>query len=381
MGRAAFFLLTILAFGCAGSTPPEPTQPAPLSVTAARVQSFSIAAEYDAGGTVRAKNAAAIASRILAPVLDVRVRAGARVAAGDTLIALDARELQAQAARASAALAAAKDAVRAAESERAVADAALRLASATFERTSRLYTKGVAAGSELDEATAALDTARARVAGVNARAAEAAAALRAAEETSSAATIAASYAVITAPFSGLIAERLIDPGAMAVPGTALLRVEDTSLYRLEVSIDEARAHEVAVGQTVRTTISGASDTAREGRVSEVARLDPSSHSFVVKIDLPSDPSMRSGLFGRARLRAGTERILAAPATAVIRRGQMSFVFVIDQRGVAHLRLVTTGRTADGRAEVLAGLEDGEMVVDHPSLALTDGARVTRGAVP
>jgi RND family efflux transporter MFP subunit len=337
--------------------------------------------QFEAGGAVHAKNTALVASRILAPVVDVRVRAGARVAAGETLVVLDARELQAQAARAAAALAAAREAVRAIDADQRAADAALRLATASFDRVNRLYTKGVAAGSEFDEAGAALDTARARSSALTARAAETAAALTAAEEASKAAAIAASYAVITSPFGGTVTERLIDPGAMAAPGAPLIKVEDTSLYRLEVSIDEARAHAVNAGETVQTNIGGVSSAWTDGRISEIAGVDASGHSFVVKIDLAATPGMKSGLFGRARLRAGAGRALAAPASAVFRRGQMTFVFVVDRAGVANLRPVTAGVSAGLQTEILSGLNDGERVVDHPPPTLTDGARVADGAGP
>jgi RND family efflux transporter MFP subunit len=376
----AFSLAAVTAACSAPPAPPARGEAQQTVATLARAQTSQLATQFEAGGVVRARLTAAIAGRVLAPVVDVRVRPGDRVNAGQILLTLDGRELQAQADRASAALAAARQGVRAAESDKQAADAGLTLAAASFDRMNGLHARRSATNYELEEATAAIQTARAHVAGAEARAAEAAASLSAAESASSAATISASYAVVTAPFAGRVTERFVDPGSMAAPGAPLLTVEDTSLFRLEVSIDEARARDIAAGQTAGVTLSGpGSETWAEGRISEVSRLDPARHSFVVKIDIPSSVPARSGAFGRARFTAGTRSILSVPASALIPRGQITFVFAVDRDGLAHLRPVTTGETAGDRVEVLAGLADAEQIVDHPAATLVDGARVAPGA--
>jgi len=379
-----FLLAVSLAgFTAACAAPPSPpprAESAPASVTLVRVQTSELPAQFLAGGVVRARLTATAASRVLAPVVDVRVHPGDRVTAGQVLVTLDGREMQAQAGRAAAALAAARQSVRAADADSLAADAGLTLATASFDRINGLHAKRSATTHELDEATAALQTARARVAGAEAHAAEAAASLTATEAASAAAAIAASYSVVTAPFAGRVTERLVDPGSMAAPGAPLVTVEDTSSFRLEVSLDEARAGDVAVGQSAGIRLDGAPGEAwTEGRVAEVSRLDPAKHSFLIKIDIPSSAVARSGAFGRARFTAGARAAITAPATAVIRRGQMTFVFAVDRDGLAHLRPVTTAGGAGDRVEVLSGVADGEQIVDRPAPTLTDGARVTSGA--
>jgi RND family efflux transporter MFP subunit len=318
---------------------------------------------------------------MLAPILTVAVRAGNHVEAGQVLATLDAREADAQAARASAAFAAAQQSVHAAGAAKAAADAGVALATASFARVSGLYDKGVAAGRELDEATAALDTARAAVAGADAHAAEAAAAVDAAAHESKAAAVSASYARIVAPFAGTVVERLVDPGTMAAPGLVLFTVEDTSMFRLEVTADEARARSISVGQPASVRLDGSSGEWRDARVSEIARLDAARHSFVVRIDLGRSRDLRSGLFGRARFVTGSREALSVPASSVVRRGQMTFVFAVDRDAQARLRAVTVGEPFSGRVEVLAGARDGEQVVDRPPPALRDGTTVTSGAGP
>jgi hypothetical protein len=168
---------------------------------------------------------------------------------------------------------------------------------------------------------------------------------------------------------------------MAMPGAPILTLEDPSTFRLEVQLDEARAALVKPSQDVEIRLDNAEprgDAWVHGRVAEIARVDPVSHSFVVKIDVPGAPAMRSGLFGRARFAGPARQTLTVPASAVVRRGQLTFVFAVDAGALAHLRPISSGITDHDRVEVLAGLRSGDTVVTSPPATLSDGARVTRG---
>jgi RND family efflux transporter MFP subunit len=183
--------------------------------------------------------------------------------------------------------------------------------------------------------------------------------------------------VLTAPFDGVVTERRADPGTMAVPGATLITLEDVTAFRIEVQLDEARAAAVVRGQTVEVRLDNAGrDDWSVGTVIEVARVDPSSHSFLVKVDIPPDPALRSGLFGRVRFQGARRPALAVPAGSLVRRGQLTFAFVVDGDGVARLRPLVTGSTSGDRVEVLAGVRAGEAVVLRPPPALFDGARVS-----
>jgi RND family efflux transporter MFP subunit len=185
--------------------------------------------------------------------------------------------------------------------------------------------------------------------------------------------------VLTAPFDGLVTERNVDPGTMATPGAPLLTLDDATAFRLEVRVDEARAAQVAVGAPAEVSLGEATapDAAwSRARVVEVARLDAASHGFVVKIELPEGAQVRSGQFGRARFQGPVQRTLTVPAAALLRRGQLTFVFAVDADGVARLRPISVGATAADRVEALAGVRDGEQVVLAPPASLSDGTRVT-----
>jgi len=111
------------------------------------------------------------------------------------------------------------------------------------------------------------------------------------------------------------------------------------------------------------------------RVSEIVpAVDAASRANIVKIDLPELANLRSGMFGRAWFPMGSRSVLAVPKTALVERGQLESVFVIED-GVARTRLVTTGKRGPDVIEVLSGLSQGEKVISPAPASLADGARV------
>jgi len=382
--RSAVWLsFAALSFACSSPHPESATETAAVPVAIARAQMVDVHVRYEAGGIVRASKTALVASRIMAPITAVHVRAGDHVRRGATLLTLDGREIDANASRATAASSAASETVRAAEADVRAAEAAVLLARATNERVQTLLAKRSATPQEADQTAAALSSAQAQAEGAHARLSAAAAAREAAAAAADTARINATYSVLAAPFDGVVTERRVDPGTLASPGQPVLTLEDPSTFRLEVPIDEARAALVTVGGLAGARIDEETVDRGEGwvqgRVSEVARLDPTSHTFLVKIDLPAGTCTRSGLFGRARFIGAARRALVLPASAIVSRGQLSFVYVIDAENRARLRAVSTGAEDGDRREVLAGVRESDRVVANPPASLTDGVRVS-GAV-
>jgi RND family efflux transporter MFP subunit len=181
-----------------------------------------------------------------------------------------------------------------------------------------------------------------------------------------------SFTTITAPFDGLVTEKTVEPGNMASPGVPLLRLEDTRAFRLEVHVDESRIGQIRNGDHVPVLL-GTGTTSIGSRVIEVSRaVDADARAFLVKIALPDAPGIRSGEFGKARFAGMPRRALTIPASAIVRRGQLTSVFVVDN-GVARMRLVTVSGS-----EVLAGLAESEVVILSPPPGVTDGCRVNVG---
>ena len=344
----------------------------PIAVTIGQVAMTDVISAIDSGGVLQARTTATIASRIMAPVREVRVSPGDRVHEGQTLIVLDADDLAAAARAARAAALAAEQGSKAAAAELRTAQAGLVLARASHDRIAGLQDKRSATAQELDDATAALRSAEARVSAASARTLQAALAVESARAAGDQATTIDTFSTIAAPFDGMIAEKMVEPGNMASPGAPLLRLEDTRGFRLEVRVDESRIGQIRNGDSVPLLL-GVGTTTITGTVVEVSRaVDADARTFLVKIALPDTLGLRSGEFGKARFRGTPRRALTIPSSAIVRRGQLTSVFVVD-KGVARVRLVSLSES-----EVLAGLTESEVVILSPPAGVTDGRRVSVG---
>lgn len=349
-----------------------PATAVPVQTVEAREQRWP--STYEATGTVRARTSAVIAAKLMGYVREVKVQAGDRVKEGQSLVLLDARDLDVSTSRAEAALEEVRGSVPEADSAVAAAKANLDLAQTTFHRMQELFDKKSISNQEFDEASAKLkaaqsahEMARARRAQLDAQAARVQQEVRATQVTRS-------YAEITAPFAGIVTAKSVDPGTLALPGAPLLTIEREGAFRLEASIEESHLPEIRVGQPVLVTIDGI-DRTLNTRVSDIVpAVDAASRSYIVKIDLPSLPALRSGTFGRAAFASGNRSMLTIPAAAVSEQGQLQSVLVAEN-GAAHNRLITAGQKTKDQVEVLSGLTAGDKVIVPVPRGLTDGAAV------
>lgn len=368
----------VVAASCAADPPDDAVAPAAVGVQIALARVEGVAQAFDAGGTIRARSTAVLSSRVMASILQVTVKPGDRVRAGQVLVRLDARQFDAARAGAEAALAAALEGANAARADSEGAASALSLARASHARIATLRERDVATPAEIDAAVAGLRGAEARLKAAEARQAEMAGAIEAARASARASAVDASYASLLAPFDGLVTSKAAEPGSLAVPGVPLVTIEDVRQFRLEVGIDAANTAGVAIGLRVPVTL--ANGAAIEGAVEEISPAVDAGHAYTVKVALPPAAELRSGLYARARFRGAEARHVVVPAPALLRRGQLTLVFVEDN-GIARLRYVHTGPADAGVVPVLSGLSAGERVVVSPPAGLADGTRISAAAPP
>lgn len=366
----------LLLAGCGearrDATPVAP--PAPIAVSTVTAAAQQWPAIYETTGTVRAGTSTVIAARLMGYIREVKVPEGDHVREGQLLVTLDARELDVNSSRATAALDEVRSAIPEAESSIAAAEAGLTLAQSTFKRMQDLLNKRSISSQEFDEASAKLkaaqaarDMARARRAQLDSQATRVQQEVRSSEVTRS-------YAEITAPFAGIVTAKQVEPGTMAVPGAPLLTLEREGVYRLEAAVEESRLTAIRVGQPVSVTLDGI-DRAVEARVTAIVPVvDATSRAYTVKIELPAVAGLRSGLFGRAAFALGNRTPLAIPAAAIRENGQLQAV-LIAENGLARTRLITLGEKSKDQIEVLSGLTAGEKVIFPLPRDLLDGARV------
>jgi RND family efflux transporter MFP subunit len=372
-----FLPIPVLLLASCGSEPARrtaQTQAAPLTVQTTAVSTVEWPAIYEATGTVRARTTATISSKVMGYVQQVTVQVGDHVRQGQPLITLEVRDLDVSVRRAEAGRAEVESAIPELENATAAAKANLDLAQATFNRMEELAAKKSISNQEFDEASARLKAAQANYEMTRSRRTQLDSKMAQVDQEVRAAGIMRDYAKLAAPFSGVVINKTVEPGNLATPGAPLLTIEQDGLYRLEASVDESKLASVRVGQAVEAVID-ASDRKVNARVTEIVpSVDSASRSYIVKLDLPSMPQLRTGMFGRAIFPMGMEKVVAIPVAALMDRGQLQSVFVVED-GVAHTRLVTTGRRTKDGVEVLSGLNAGETLVVPIPQGLQDGARV------
>ena len=354
--------LAVLA-GCSESKPAAPAAPEKVhGVAVMEVHKATVPDAIEATGTVHAALSAQLASQVMGTITRVNVHEGDRVHRGEVLVSID--EAQQQAAYTSA-----KAGLQASQQSIAAADADYALAEATMRRYQMLYDKKSVSPQEYDEVKTKLAAAQARRDAAHAGATQA-------EAGVSQAGTAMSFTKVRAPFDGLVTARLAEQGAMAAPGVPLLVVEDPSKFRLEAQVDESKIGAVKLGESVPVTVDALGGQAVEGKVVQIVpAADPASRTFTVKIDLPANPQIRSGLFGRASFPRGQREAIAIPKSAVLSRGQMQAVYVIGGDQLAGLRFVTLGAASGDQVEVLSGLQNGDRIVAAPGDRELSGKQV------
>jgi RND family efflux transporter MFP subunit len=293
----------------------------------------------EATGVVVSAREAVLAGKVVAAIKTLRTREGASVTAGDVLVELDDKEL-------------------AAELERAEAER--RNATSRLERLRSVGAEGLVAPQTLEDAERSL---------------------RVAEASRAAAAASLASAVIRAPFHGVVTERYIEVGDMATPGKPLLKVEDSRDLRLEVTVAGDESALIQPQQGVEAVIDALGPEPLAGTVAVIVpRAEAATQSVTVKVDLPSVPGLKGGLYGRARFTVGRDTALTVPLSAVSSVGALDRIYVVGADNVLRTRLVRLGRRFGDRVEVRAGLEPGERVLADGSLGV-DGARFTDASAP
>jgi RND family efflux transporter MFP subunit len=339
--------------GCSGNNPVATVSPETVSgVAVIAAQTTTVPDWLEAVGTVRAAHSAQIASQTMGNIVEIRAREGDRVQSGQVLAVIDDSQPRAAVEQSAAAVTAAQKEVSSSESD-------LALAQSTLKRYQQLFDKKSISPQEFDEFKTRAQAAEARRDMARAGEAQASAALTQART-------ALGYTQVHAPFDGVVTEKKADAGAFASPGMPLFTVEDTRRYRLEATVNESGIRLAHVGETVPVHLDSVQDAEFKGRVGEIVpAADAASRSFLVKIELPADGRVRSGLFGRARFSRGARSALLIPRATIVERGQLRGVYVIDANQIAQLRYVTLGQASGEKVEILSGLQDGEKLVVAP----------------
>ncbi|MEO7010396.1 MAG: efflux RND transporter periplasmic adaptor subunit [Caldimonas sp.] len=341
---AALLLAALTAGGGVNATGVAGAASALPPLASAAVRSTAAAADTAYDGVVQALRQTVIATQVPGAVVSLDAKVGDSVKAGQVLLRLDARAAEQTAAAAAAQVQAARAAQEAATKE--------------FERQKQLFQKNYIS-------QAALERAEAQHRAANAEALAQLAGAGAARTQSG-------FYVIRAPYAGVVADVTVMPGDMAMPGRPLLTLYDPHELRVSVAVPQTVAARLQPGQKMRVELPGvAVERIEPVKTQWLPTVDPSTHTLELRLDLPAGlAGATPGMFARAWLPgaiSGPAR-LRVPAPAIVRRAEMTAVYVIGADGRPRLRQVRLGSAGSDGVEVLSGVAAGERVALDPQAA-------------
>ena len=382
----------VLVLGGCGSQPNTEQASTTVQVVkaqVAKVEMTPVEEFYEAPGTVSSNNRMQIASKIMGRIINITCVEGGRVEKGQMLFEVDDQDATARLDTARAELTEAQREleeaerdVQAAQYAKTATESDLLLSLQMYNRYEELLKRNSVSQQEFDNVSAKHKSASAQVQQAeqvieakNARRKRAMAHIERAKAAVRESQVQITFSKIFAPASGIVASKQANVGDIAMPGVPILTL-DSERYRLDVPVEESRMPLVHKGAIIPVTIEFLGLRDLPGVVEEIVpAADPATRSSLVKIALPAKEGLHAGIFGRARFSLGVRDEIEISSIAILNRGELTMVYIVDGDGIARLRLVKTGKEAGGRTEILAGLRPGENIVVAKTEQLKDGIRV------
>jgi membrane fusion protein, multidrug efflux system len=364
---SALALLVLVGFGaaaCSGSGEAAPGQAAQVAgpqrggggfgaprggngdrivpVEVAPVTLGTIARAVTVSGVVEPIRTVGVNAQLAGAILAIAAEEGVAVRQGAVLARVDDRELAAQLAS---------------------AEAGYRVAEANYERAERLRERQVITAAEYDRERAAHAAARAQLDQLRTR---------------------IGFATVRAPITGIVTEKRVEAGDVVGSQARLFTIADMSTLVVRVGVSELDVVELSPGDPVSVLLDAFPDRQLQGAIRRIfPTADPTTRLVSVEVALSGESARtaRSGFLARVTFQLNPRqdaRLL--PSSAIVRGAGSEAVFVVEN-GTALRRSVETGLNWEGRVEITAGLEPGEVVIIRGNNQLRDGAaiRVVEGA--
>ena len=297
---------------------------------------------YSTEAVVEAVKQSTVSAQVMGRVVELRVDVGDRVKTGQVIARIDQREAQQQ--------------QLASAAQVAQAQANLENARLNVERSRRLLQNNFVSQAAVDRAETEYKAAEAQV--------------RAAQAGSEQASISRGYTTVVAPYGGIVSARHVEVGEMASPGKALITTFDPADMRVIAEVPQERVPELRSSSKVSVEIPSLNKWISVKSTVILPAADPRTHTTRVRLTLPADQSgLYPGVYARAYFSVGQARKMVVPMAAIVRRSEISGVYVVTEKGASSFRQVRLGEPAgDGLVEVLAGVSPGERVALEPLTA-------------
>jgi len=322
------------------------------SVNVTEVGLTSIRKSYQFTGSVEGEQRINLSTKVMGKITALPVNLGDQVAKGDVLLRIKNDNIIAQ-----------RDQV---EANLAEAEASLENTQTNYKRIKALHADSSATQKELDDISTQLGVAKARVKALKSKRAE----IRDLMD----------YSVIESPIDGYVVQKNVSQGDMASPGQPLLAVEEVADLKVLVSVPASQIDLFSKSDTLDISI----EAAKAQFSGIVKAINPSadamSRQFEVKVSIPKDVAklqiVKPGMFADVRLRKGMDSLLMVPDSALVRRGQLTGLYTVNDNNELLLRWVRIGRHQNGKVEILSGLKPGERLVLAGNQKLVEGQKVT-----
>ena len=305
---------------------------------------------YTTIGSVISDNRIQITSRITGYINEISVREGEQIHKGDILVSLDSNDIE--------------GAIQQAEAAVNKSESALKDAQIDLERYEALFKEGSVPENALRKVRLQRDVSQ-----------ETLHAALAAFETAKSQR---QYILIKSPVDGIVVERQKRAGDLATPGFPIISIESRKTLLFKSFVTESQIQKLVSGDEVTVFIDALGKTLN-GHISRIVPSgDPITRSYEIKIVLNDMTALLPGMFGRVRFQIGTKKSPVITRTAVVERGGLRGVFVVDAEQRAHFRWLRFGREWPDRLQVQAGVSQGERIVADSVPLIHDGDLIRSG---
>jgi RND family efflux transporter MFP subunit len=320
-----------------GSLPAFAAAAQPLET--AEVQYRDVDLTYAAEAVIEAVKQSTVSAQVTGRIVEVNYDVGDYVKKGQVIVRIDQTE--------------AAQVVAGSEAQVAQAQAAFESASQALERSRELASQKFISQAALDKAEADYRVAEAQ--------------LKAAQAGASQASTTRSHTVLVAPYSGVVSARHVEVGEMATPGKALMTGFDPRDMRVIASVPQYKVAEVRASPRAMVEVPSLNKWIEARSITVLPSADPRTHATRVRLDLPENlREIYPGMFARAYFTVGRARKLVVPVSAVLKRSEVTGVYVVNSEGAVSFRQLRLGEPAgQGEIEILAGVSPGERVAVDP----------------
>ncbi len=339
-------IVGLIMISC-GQAPEKKPEAAPLAVTVKQADMIEVLHQYQFTGRVVSNEKITLRAK-MAGTIEQIAEAGQSVRKGELIVKISNRELMAQLGSA-----------KALQSE---AKSNLAITYKNYQRMQRLFEKGSATQSELDDIKTAYDMSMARVESATQSINEINESLR--------------YTRLVSPIDGFVSQKISNEGNIASAGSPLLTLESSDQLKIKINVPEFEIGVITQQAAVRIEVPALSEDPFHGWVDKIV---PSSEfsgvQYRVSIRFKVVHGLKPGMFAEVTLLQGKEQKIMVPPEAIYHRGQLTGVYGINQNDEALLRWVRLGKTYPQGIEVLSGLDQGESVIISVEGKLFDGAKI------